>query len=60
MKKQILDKLYNTCLEVSVENDDFFYLLENAKTEEEKQFYVAIKNFFLQQGMKKIISENKF
>lgn len=60
MQKKILDNLYKTCLEVSTTNDEFFYLLENAKTEEEKKFFVTMKNFFLQEGMNKIISENKF
>ncbi|MGX6592761.1 hypothetical protein [Cetobacterium ceti] len=60
MDKKILDNIYKICQEATMTNDEFFYLLENSKTQEEKEFYVNMKTFFLQKGMKKIIEENKF
>ena len=38
----------------------FRFFLENFKSDEEKEFYVNMKNFFLQKGMEKVIGENKF
>lgn len=60
MDKKILDNIYKICQESSINNDEFFYLLENSKSEEEKEFYVNMKNFFLQKGMEKVINQNKF
>ncbi|MGL5593530.1 hypothetical protein [Cetobacterium sp.] len=60
MDKKILDNIYKICQEASMNNDEFFYLLENSKSEEEKEFYVNMKNFFLQKRMEKVISQNKF
>lgn len=60
MELRKLNKLYETCQEAAMTNEEYFYLLSHAKTEEEKQFYVMMKNHFLKIGMEKVIKSNKF
>lgn len=60
MEMKTLENLYNLCQEAAMTNEEYFYLLEYAKTDEEKQFYVMMKNHFLKIGMEKVIKNNKF
>ena len=57
-KQEIMDELYNTCKNMTEE--DFFKLEREANSPEEKSFYVAVSNFFLQLRQKEVIKQGKF
>lgn len=46
-KKEYLEKLYIVCEKIN--HDELDYLLCNANSEEEKEFYVMISDYFIQQ-----------
>ncbi len=57
-KSEVLHQLYNECTDI--EFDDFFDLIENAKTEDEKRFIKVVTDFVLQVKQKKAIKEKRF
>lgn len=56
--KQI-HKLYKDCRKM-VENIELNDGISSAKNEEEKEFYILLCDFFLQQDQKKVIKNNVY
>lgn len=52
-KQEIMNELYDTCRNMTA--DDFFKLMKEANSDEEKSFYVTISDFFLQLQQKEVI-----
>ena len=57
-KSEIVHELYEQCKDLNF--DDTYQLIQNAKSEEERDFLRVVTNCILQQKQKQIIHEKKF
>ncbi|MDE5863414.1 MAG: hypothetical protein K2H34_03605 [Lachnospiraceae bacterium] len=57
-KQEIINELYDTCKNMTEE--EFIRLEKEADSQEERSFYIAVSNFFLQLQQKEVIKQEKY
>lgn len=57
-KQEIMNELYDTCKNMTEE--EFIRLEKAAGSHEERSFYIAVSNFFLQLQQKEVIKQEKY
>lgn len=57
-KQEIMNELYETCKNMTEE--EFIRLEKEAGSHEERSFYIAVSNFFLQLQQKEVIKQEKY